>query len=198
MSNYTILIVDYDPTEIELAIDVLQAAGFTVETARDGVEAMEAFLRLEPHLTLIEMMLPKKSGLEVCRDLKMTTHGRESKVVVLGSRFRTRKYRHQALGSYQADDYVEKPLNAENLGELTGRLFPDMALRKQESEPVVEKSAPEPVLEPVAAGHAQKQKAARPDATTDSDIIDRIDSLLDCLGGDPAPKSGSSKPGQGS
>jgi len=188
MSNYTILIVDYDPTEIELAIDVLQAAGFTVETARDGVEAMEAFLRLEPHLTLIEMMLPKKSGLEVCRDLKNTDHGRESKVVVLGSRFRTRKYRHQALGSYQADDYVEKPLNAENLGELTERMLPDRPRPEPVSEPLAEKPVPEPVA----------QQPAQPVAAGDSDIVDRIDSLLDCLGGDPAPTGGSSKPGQGS
>ena len=186
MANYTILIVDYDPTEVELAIDVLQAAGFTVETARDGVEAMEAFVRLEPHLTLIEMMLPKKSGLEVCRDLKNTTHGQTSTVVVLGSRFRTRKYRQQALGSYQADDYVEKPLNAENLGELTRRLFPDMAQGEPESEPVAETPVPETVPETVAAGQAPSSaqvqtepKPARPEGGAESDITDRIDSILD-------------------
>ena len=125
MADYTILIVDYDPTEVDLAVAVLEQAGFTVETARNGVDGMEAFLRLEPDLTLIEMMLPRKSGLEVCRDLKLTSHGRQASVVVLGSKFRTRKYRPQALGSYQADDYLEKPLTEENLVELTQRLFPD-------------------------------------------------------------------------
>ena len=192
MADYTILIVDYDPTEVDLAVAVLEQAGFTVETARNGVDGMEAFLRLEPDLTLIEMMLPRKSGLEVCRDLKLTNHGRQASVVVLGSKFRTRKYRHQALGSYRADDYLEKPLTEEILLELTERLFPDAT--PQQPAPAAREVTREP--EPVAAG--PRPDATRPVKTMESEIANRIDSVLDCLGGGPAPQANHPKPEQGS
>ena len=75
MRDYKILVVDYEPRGIQQLREPLEAEGFDVEVVKDGLTALEVFNRYKPHLTLIEAMLPKKHGFEVCQDLKKTPHG---------------------------------------------------------------------------------------------------------------------------
>ena len=70
MANYTILLIDYEPRSIERFRDPLIAAGYAVEIATDGVSGIEAFHRLSPDMVLVEAMIPKKHGFEVCQELK--------------------------------------------------------------------------------------------------------------------------------
>jgi len=115
MSDYTILVVDYEPRSIQTIRDALEKVGYRVEVASDGASALEVFKRTHPMLTLIEVMLPKRSGLEVCRELKETDHGAKTPVVVMTSRFRSRTYRTQARYEFNADDFLEKPLNEDRV-----------------------------------------------------------------------------------
>ena len=120
--DYTILIIDYEPRNVERLTETLESAGFNVAVANDGVSGVRAFERLQPDLTLIEVMLPRRSGLEVCQELKRSDHGRKSLVVMMTSRFRARTYRSQALHQYGADGYLEKPVPEDQLNEILGEL----------------------------------------------------------------------------
>jgi TonB family protein len=123
MANYTILLIDYEPRSIERFRDPLTGAGYTVEIATDGVSGIEAFHRLSPDMVLVEAMIPKKHGFEVCQELKRTPHGRQTPVIITTGVYKGRKYRTQALHIYGCDEYIEKPIAAEQLLALVGKFF---------------------------------------------------------------------------
>lgn len=124
MADYTILIVDYEPRSVEGMRRSLEAAGFRVEVARDGAAGIEAFERLRPQVTVIEAMIPKVHGFEVCQRLKETEHGQGSGIVMVTSAYRGRKYRHQAVHQCGADDFLEKPVAEDRLLSTVQALLP--------------------------------------------------------------------------
>jgi DNA-binding response OmpR family regulator len=105
-----ILIVHYDPGSLDRLRKILEANDFEVAVARDGTTAMVAFLEQEPDLVLLEAMLPKVHGFEVCADLKKTRRGRGTPVVVMSTVYKGRKYRDEAIHTHGADAYIEMPL----------------------------------------------------------------------------------------
>ena len=123
MANHTILIIDYEPRNVEAASHPLEKAGYKVATAADGVAGMKAFESLNPSLVLIEAMLPKKHGFEVCQEIKKTTHGKRTPVVITTAVYRGRKYRTQALHIYGADEYLEKPFTGDQILEVCFRFL---------------------------------------------------------------------------
>jgi len=65
-----ILTVDDQPENLELLAAILEEEGYAVVAARDGIEALEAVERELPHAVLLDLMMPRMDGLEVCRRLK--------------------------------------------------------------------------------------------------------------------------------
>jgi CheY-like chemotaxis protein len=191
MSNYTVLLIDYEPRSIDRSKRPLAAAGYRVEVATDGIAGVEAFGRLKPDLVLIEAMIPKKHGFEVCQDLKKTPQGKRTPVLITTAVYKGRKYRSQALHLYGCDDYVEKPLPdeqlvttiAKHLGDpdLAGRLA---ALHGASQGATFHEAPPEPVAAP-----APVLEAASPDsALAEQEILARLDAILpDSLGGPSLP-----------
>ena len=123
MANYTILLIDYEPRSIERFRDPLLAAGYAIEIATDGISGIEAFHRLNPDMVLVEAMIPKKHGFEVCQELKRTPHGRTTPIIITTGVYKGRKYRTQALHIYGCDEYIEKPIAPEQLLELVGKFL---------------------------------------------------------------------------
>ena len=123
MANCTILLIDYEPRSIERFRDPLVGAGYSVEIATDGISGIEAFHRLNPDMVLVEAMIPKKHGFEVCQELKRTPHGRRTPVIITTGVYKGRKYRTQALHIYGCDEYIEKPIAPEQLLEIVGRFL---------------------------------------------------------------------------
>lgn len=123
MANYTILLIDYEPRSIERFRDPLVAAGYKVEIATDGVSGIETFHRINPDMVLVEAMIPKKHGFEVCQELKRSAHGRRTPVLITTGVYKGRKYRTQALHIYGCDEYIEKPIAPEQLLEIVGKFF---------------------------------------------------------------------------
>ena len=109
-----ILLVEDDPSIREVTAMGLGAAGFAVTTAADGVEALERF-RTEPYeLVLLDIMLPRLDGYEVCRQIRKTS---TVPVVMLTARGDTMDV---VVGlEAGADDYVRKPFD---LPELIARI----------------------------------------------------------------------------
>ncbi len=106
-----ILVAEDDSAILMGLVDLLEGEGFTVEQALDGEEALMRWTEARPDLILLDVMMPRRSGLDVCREIRrrdpvtpvimLTAKGEEiDKVVGL------------ELG---ADDYVVKPFGASEL-----------------------------------------------------------------------------------
>ncbi len=124
MPDYTILLIDYDPRSIERTSGLLVGAGYSVEVAKNGIEGLSAFKRSNPGLVLVEAMLPKKHGFEVCQEIKQSPEGANVPVVIFTAVYKGRKYRSQAFHLYKCDEYLEKPVPDEKMLEAIGKLFP--------------------------------------------------------------------------
>jgi DNA-binding response OmpR family regulator len=110
MAAARILVVHYDPKALVRLRRMLEEGGYEVLEARDGSTAMTAMLESEPDGVLLEAMLPKVHGFEVCQDLKKTRHGRKVPILIMTTVYKGRKYRDEAIHTYGADNYIELPI----------------------------------------------------------------------------------------
>jgi two-component system response regulator RegX3 len=100
----TVLVVDDEESFVEALQIGLGREGFTVEVARDGAEALSRFAVVKPDIVLLDVMLPKVSGTDVCRELRKTTQVPIIMVSAKGSEIDT------VVGlEVGADDYIVKP-----------------------------------------------------------------------------------------
>ena len=70
-----ILVVDDDKNICDLLRMYLEKEGYEVKTASDGVEGVTAFRMYEPDLVLLDIMMPKKDGWQVCREIREHSKG---------------------------------------------------------------------------------------------------------------------------
>ena len=110
MSEATIFIVEDEPSFVEALTLGLAREGFAVEFAVDGAEALERFDEVDPDHVLLDVMLPKVSGIDVCRELRKRTHVPIVMVTAKGAEIDT------VVGlEVGADDYVTKPYRIREL-----------------------------------------------------------------------------------
>jgi len=108
-----VLIADDHPQILELLEAYLEALPVTVSVARDGEATLAAVEREQPDLILLDIMMPKRSGFEVCRILKDDPRHRDIPIVMVtalnevGDMERARES--------GADDYLSKPVNKNEL-----------------------------------------------------------------------------------
>ncbi|MDQ2648683.1 MAG: response regulator transcription factor [Actinomycetota bacterium] len=110
----TILVVEDEDSFVDALTVGLTREGFRVQVARDGAEALEVFDAVKPDLVLLDVMLPKVSGIDVCRELRRRSQVPIIMVTAKGSEIDT------VVGlEVGADDYVTKPYR---LRELVARM----------------------------------------------------------------------------
>ena len=131
MNTKKILLIDYDPTSVRKTVTTLANAGYDVEVAKDGVTGLEAFERIQPSLVLVEAMLPRKHGFEVCQEIKAKPGAGGTPVLITTAVCRGRKYREDALQTYGCDEYIEKPIADDELVSMVRRCI-DHADRTRE------------------------------------------------------------------
>ncbi|MFO8037358.1 MAG: response regulator transcription factor [Anaerolineales bacterium] len=133
MVGELILLVDDEPNILQLARMYLEREGFQVESVRDGEAALEAVERFQPALMVLDLMLPKVDGLDVCRQLRadrnpvpilMLTAKDEDVDKIIGLE----------LG---ADDYLTKPFNPR---EMVARV--KAILRREERQVTTKRESP--------------------------------------------------------
>jgi two-component system, OmpR family, alkaline phosphatase synthesis response regulator PhoP len=101
-----ILVVDDEPNIVELLRLYLEKEGFAVVAARDGDEALALHARHDPDLVVLDLMLPKRDGFEVCRELR-----RRGDTPILMLTARSDDVDAIVGLELGADDYVTKPFN---------------------------------------------------------------------------------------
>jgi len=110
-----ILIVD-DEDNIVLSLEFLmKQAGFEVRTAQDGEQAIEALEARIPDLVLLDVMMPRKDGYEVCQEIRQRSEWAHLPVVMLTAKGRdVEREKGLAMG---ADDYITKPFSTQEVVE---------------------------------------------------------------------------------
>ena len=108
--NELILVVDDEALIVKLARDYLEQAGFRVISASDGVSGLAAARRDRPDLVVLDLMLPKMDGLDVCRALR-----RESDVPIIMLTARIEETDRLIGLELGADDYITKPFSPREL-----------------------------------------------------------------------------------
>jgi two-component system, OmpR family, response regulator MtrA len=122
-----ILFVEDDPSIREVTAIGLRAAGFDVDTAADGAAGLERWRQAQPDLVLLDVMLPRLDGLEVCRAIR-----RESTVPIVMLTARGDTIDVVVGLEAGADDYVKKPFE---MPELVARIRAALRRRRSSAEP---------------------------------------------------------------
>jgi CheY-like chemotaxis protein len=121
MTMKKILVVDDSPTDLRLVTSPLQEQGYQVVVAVDGEEALEKALREHPDVILMDVVLPKKNGFQVCRELKTSPQTRDIKILMVTSKSHASD-RYWGL-KQGADAYLTKPFEDDRLLENVSQLL---------------------------------------------------------------------------
>ena len=120
-SGSTILVVDDSPTDLRLMTSPLQEEGYRVITAQDGEEALELAMQEMPNLIVLDVVLPKKNGFQVCRQLKASPETQKIKILMLTSKSQDSD---RFWGLKQgADKYMTKPFDDNELAVNVAKLL---------------------------------------------------------------------------
>jgi DNA-binding response OmpR family regulator len=110
-----VLVVDDEP-EIRMLVErTLAARGFSVEVATDGEQAFARISAAPPDLVLLDAMLPKMHGFEVCRRVRSDPRTRTVPIIIMTAVYRGWRFAQDARETYGAEDYIEKPFHLDDL-----------------------------------------------------------------------------------
>jgi len=125
----TILIADDDPSHLMLAEAALAGAGFVVHTACDGLDAVERFPEVKPDVVILDVMMPRMTGIDACREIRRLAGGSFVPILMLTSRNDLPAISDAFAAG--ASDFAQKGLNPRLLVERVRFLLRDRALREE-------------------------------------------------------------------
>jgi len=126
MSKKYVLIVDDDPDLVETVCMMLEDKGYEVGKAYDGVEGEEAIKERHPDLLVLDVMMPRKDGYQLCSELKADSATRDIPVILLtavGEAVPTTSYTHAQGMATEAEEYIPKPVDSKTLVEAVDSFF---------------------------------------------------------------------------
>jgi DNA-binding response OmpR family regulator len=108
-----ILVVDDEPSILLSLEFLMEQEGYDVYSATDGDEALQALREKKPDLILLDVMIPKRDGFEVCQTIRANPEWKEVRIIILTAKGReVDQEKGLALG---ADDYITKPFATQEL-----------------------------------------------------------------------------------
>ena len=153
----SILVVDDQPENLELLEDVLETEGYRVVLARDGEEALAEVERQLPDCIVLDVMMPRLDGFEVCRRLKSRRSTRTVPIIMLTALAEVEdKVRALDLG---ADDFLNKPVSLQELVNRVRSMVRIRSLRAQldtSESIIVSLIEAQESQDPMARGHSQR------------------------------------------
>ena len=116
-----ILVVDDEPNIVLSLEFIMKQAGFQVRTASDGEAALAAIAAEQPDLMLLDVMMPRKNGYEVCQAVRANPDWKGIRIIMLTAKGReVEREKGLALG---ADDYITKPFSTQEVVERVRELL---------------------------------------------------------------------------
>ena len=108
-----VLVVDDEPNIVISIKFLMKQKGYEVRTASNGEEALQALNEKVPDLILLDVMMPKPDGYEVCQKIRATAKWKDIPVIMLTAKGReVEREKGFAMG---ADDYITKPFSTQEL-----------------------------------------------------------------------------------
>ncbi|MDQ5909714.1 MAG: hypothetical protein QG599_1809 [Pseudomonadota bacterium] len=116
-----ILVVDDEPNIVLSLEFLMKQAGFQVRTASDGEAGLTAITAEQPDLVLLDVMMPRKNGYEVCQAIRANPDWKAIRIIMLTAKGReVEREKGLALG---ADDYITKPFSTQEVVERVRELL---------------------------------------------------------------------------
>ena len=116
-----ILVVDDEPNIVLSLEFLMKQAGFQVRTAPDGEAGLAAIAIEQPDLVLLDVMMPRKNGYEVCQAIRANPEWKAIRIIMLTAKGReVEREKGLALG---ADDYITKPFSTQEVVERVRELL---------------------------------------------------------------------------
>ena len=124
--SHSILVVEDEPHIVESLSFLMKRAGYKIRIARDGDAALRTMEAEVPDLILLDVMLPRRDGLSVCRDIRARESWRDVRIVLLTAR--GQEIDRRKGFEMGADEYIVKPFSTREILDRVAELL--------ESEPV--------------------------------------------------------------
>ena len=119
----TVLLVDDEPNIILSLEFLIEQAGYEARVARDGEAALKSIEERKPDLVLLDVMLPKRDGFDVCERIRANPAWKDIRIVMLTAKGRnSERKKGLALG---ADAYITKPFSTREAMEQIKRFLDD-------------------------------------------------------------------------
>jgi TonB family protein len=192
MSNEKILVVEFEENSLNSLYQILKTEGFEVVTAKDGHEGLLKFESENPDLVIMEPMLLKLHGFDLCRKISKDSR-RKTPVIITTGFYKGDHYKSEALDTFGAAAFFEKPYDNKDLlrtihnllGNGTGERIENIkesTIKKKASEIDIEatvremeKSLKEPVLKQEEPGRTLERQRTR---KGEAEISSAVDELL--------------------
>jgi two-component system alkaline phosphatase synthesis response regulator PhoP len=119
--KHRILVVDDDPDLVESVSMKLESENFSVTKAYDGVEAWDKIKQVRPDLIILDVMMPRKNGYDLCDELKNSEDYKDIIVVLLtavADAVTSTSFTHMDGKTTLADDFIPKPIELDKLMEM--------------------------------------------------------------------------------
>jgi DNA-binding response OmpR family regulator len=181
-----ILIIDYDPRVIKELCKPIEDSGYIVIQATDGRQGLLDYASHKPDLVIVEAMIPKRSGFELCQEIRK--NDKDTPVIIISTVYKGRRYRSQAIHQCGATDFIEQPVDVTTLikriDELTdgARHGAQSVAALPDPVPVPPPAAEAPAATAASASVATATPAAvsveDPTGSVEREIADRLDSIL--------------------
>lgn len=116
-----VLVVDDDPDLVESVSMKLESENFNVAKAYDGIEAWDKIKGERPDLIILDVMMPRKNGYELCDELKKSEEYKDIIVVLLtavADAVTSTSFTHMDGKTTLADDFIPKPIELDRLMEM--------------------------------------------------------------------------------
>jgi DNA-binding response OmpR family regulator len=110
-----VLIVEDDPIIARVLADYLTAKGYATSVATTGSDGITQFESTQPDLTIIDVLLPKKNGFEVCFAIRRSDTGKHAPVLLMSAAYPDRDQAEQMRAALSADGFLLKPFELDEL-----------------------------------------------------------------------------------
>jgi len=121
--THSVLVVEDETNILDSLSFLMKRAGFEVLVARDGESAMRMMRSRAPDIVLLDVMLPRRDGYEVCREIRARPEWRDVRILMLSAKGRDLDRRKGLdLG---ADDYITKPFSTREIVRRVRELVED-------------------------------------------------------------------------